>query len=361
MILSLLKREVYFFSRHYFLSNVNLEITYVCNLRCVICAHGKAKGALRNELGLSEWRRLLKELICMGVKKVAFIGAEPLIRYSDVIEMAAYLNNSGIVRQLTTNATLINQEMAEKLFDVFENISISVDAPDERHDRIRGQKGAFDAVQRGLQLLLDVKRKRKAQTRIAVHTTIFNSNYNVFEDMISFAEKIGVDLLNFQYITQVPSECRSSSRLSNKIIASDCYTRQAGASFLLDEKQVGVLRQQLKRLKHRRGKVKVVLKPLELFSDVTFLSGEFPVRRCYITKNRAIISPTGNVGVCSHFNYSLGNVRDEPMNLIWGNKKHKIFLQALAKNLFPVCLNCCHFSANLTPWQQIRLVCGCRL
>ncbi|MCP4231653.1 MAG: radical SAM protein, partial [bacterium] len=63
-------------------SSVSLELTYRCNLRCVMCnVWRKAGDTSREELTTDELKRVIDELYDdLGVRAFRLVGAEPFLR-----------------------------------------------------------------------------------------------------------------------------------------------------------------------------------------------------------------------------------------------------------------------------------------
>jgi len=76
---------------------------------------------------------------------VAITGGEPLLR-DDIFEICAELKNNKFNFGMVTNGTLINAAMASRLCECgIGSISISLDAPDEINDLLRGAGSAARA------------------------------------------------------------------------------------------------------------------------------------------------------------------------------------------------------------------------
>lgn len=355
--LGLARRELNF--HLYRPSSASLEMTKVCNLRCVMCDFGRVRYTNKGELTLEEWKTVLDGLLRLGVRWMNFIGAEPMVRKDDVFAMARHLAGHGVTRQLNTNGTLMCPEYAAQIVELFEDVIISLDAPYEKHNQIRGQAWAFERARDGMRLLLDARRaKSKTTPRLTIHTTLLNINYNVIPEMVTMAEELGVDSISFQYVSETPAERVNNTRLGGEMIASERYVVDLNASLLVNREQCIVLRQHLRESLEQPHHIQLMPGLLPYLSEETLARGEFPVKRCYFTRSKLVISPQGEVNICSHLDYSIGNVREEPVEKIWGNARHRKLTRSLARELMPVCANCCHFASNLVLSQYLRLVRG---
>lgn len=137
------------------ITDLRVSITDRCNYRCVYCRTGN-EGAQYSELPISDYLRLVRVLVGLGIEKVRLTGGEPLLRKGllDLIrDLAALRTNSGekLDIALTTNGHLL-EDLALKLRDAgLSRITVSMDAVDSAvFERITRVPGSFDRVLRGI-------------------------------------------------------------------------------------------------------------------------------------------------------------------------------------------------------------------
>ncbi|MEM3796084.1 MAG: radical SAM protein, partial [Archaeoglobaceae archaeon] len=99
------------------------NITNRCNLNCLHC-YARANTRLK-ELSTEECKKIVNELAEFGVPVILFSGGEPLLR-EDIFEIAEYARDRNIKIVLSTNGTLIDETLADKL-RVFDYVGISLD------------------------------------------------------------------------------------------------------------------------------------------------------------------------------------------------------------------------------------------
>lgn len=92
--------------------NVQFEITYQCNNRCIFCYNGCDSRSIC-PVSTEGAKRILHNLVANGVLGVNFNGGEPLTR-DDFFELAAYAKDLGLDIHLNTNATLVCDEVVAK-------------------------------------------------------------------------------------------------------------------------------------------------------------------------------------------------------------------------------------------------------
>ncbi len=129
------------------ITDLRVSITDRCNYRCVYCRTGN-EGALFAELAISDYLRMIRAFVDLGVEKIRLTGGEPLLR-NGLVEMVQELSNlrttyrpdgSPIGRfdqgapldiAITTNGHLL-EGLAQPLKSAgLTRITVSMDAVDE--------------------------------------------------------------------------------------------------------------------------------------------------------------------------------------------------------------------------------------
>lgn len=120
-----------------------------CNLKCVHC-YANA-GLSGDELSTEEAKTFLDDLARMKIPMLLFSGGEPILR-RDLYELASYVTSRGIMCSLSTNGTLIDEDIAQNLKESgVSYVGVSIDGKAETNDSFRGVNGAFDKALQGLQ------------------------------------------------------------------------------------------------------------------------------------------------------------------------------------------------------------------
>ena len=122
------------------LHDLRISVTDRCNFRCNYCMPKSVFNAdyrflqRRELLSFEEITRLTSLLCSLGVRKLRLTGGEPLMR-RDIAKLAAQLSAATGVEDfsMTTNASLLNTEMAQALKDAgIQRLNISLDSLDEK-------------------------------------------------------------------------------------------------------------------------------------------------------------------------------------------------------------------------------------
>lgn len=149
-------------------SQLILELTEACNLRCKYCIYGDSNESYRafsNKKMTFETARMAMDMVIPIAAKegiaLTFYGGEPLIEFPLMRECIEYFkaNYKGEVFTVnfTTNLTLMTEEIAEYLYENKVSVTCSLDGNRSIHDSNRiyqNGRGSFDDAIRGLKLLL---------------------------------------------------------------------------------------------------------------------------------------------------------------------------------------------------------------
>lgn len=131
------------------------NLTSRCNLSCRHCYRDSASTVKRQEAELSDEKciTLVAEIKELNPPIVLLSGGEPLLR-RNIFEIVRACKALGLRVGLSTNGTLIDRAMAEKIRQSsVDYVGISIDGKAESHDKLRGLSGASEASWQALELL----------------------------------------------------------------------------------------------------------------------------------------------------------------------------------------------------------------
>ncbi|RME78750.1 MAG: radical SAM protein [Planctomycetota bacterium] len=338
--------------------NACLEPTYRCNLKCQTCFFGVPKNLPqmgyeegKEELSFEEQCSAIDQLKKLGVSSITYIGGETLLR-KDSLDVMKYMKDQGLFCLLITNGTMVTPEVAKKLVEIgVDRIVVSLDALDEKFDIVRGGKKAFNRIKNAITALLEERSKKgSSHPFVGFHMTISKLNIEDIVPLVSFSKEKGVDEITMQYFSETAKELVDKTVFEGEVIGSPRFIPRNG-SLLLSGEQIKELREALKQVDSS-----IYVKMLHSLSDEELAKGYFPVKKCYSTRDTIIINPFGDVYLCPNIDrYVIGNIREEPLEKIWGNEKHMKLVRHLSKNLFEVCRSCCSHLHNMTPFQLFKI------
>lgn len=148
--------------------SVNLEITQECNLRCLYCIyndhHEYKRGHSNRRMSMETAKKAIEftrnhssqsEFVSIG-----FYGGEPLERFSFISNCVKYakdiFDTPKLRFNITTNGTLLNEKIGKYLMQEGFTVMVSIDGPQEIHDRYRKDEagnGSFKKTMKGLKIL----------------------------------------------------------------------------------------------------------------------------------------------------------------------------------------------------------------
>jgi len=74
------------------------------------------------------------------------------------VELLEYIHSKGMFISIDTNGTLLKEFASDLLRIGSIHITISIDGPEEIHDRVRGVQGCFKKTEEGLLLLNELEK-----------------------------------------------------------------------------------------------------------------------------------------------------------------------------------------------------------
>jgi len=158
-----------------------------CNLTCLHCYSISADVDFPGELSTEEVFSVMDDLKAFRVPVLILSGGEPLLR-RDLFEVAARGKAMGFYVGLSTNGTLIDAAMAERIAQLgFDYVGVSLDGMRETHDRFRRKQGAFDASLSGLRLCRD------RGVKVGLRFTVTQDNAADLPNLLALAESERID------------------------------------------------------------------------------------------------------------------------------------------------------------------------
>ena len=307
------------------LIQATLYVTRACNLSCIHCYISAGK-PLKDELRTHEWLNVIDQLKSLGIEVIYILGGEPLLR-SDVFDIISHSASLNVYTAMSTNGTLVNQEVAGKLKESGINeVQVSVDGPNERiNSAIRGA-GSFQKAINGVRSLLE----EGVKTTISYVITELNKDY--IGDMVKLAKSLGVKTINFSPVQEFGRAKVNSVRLSRSSAVA--------------------VYKELKKLSMNEKDITITVNGFRFYLDDLKGIYESLIRKgvngdnyysCPAGRSRLVIDSNGDVYGCELLmleSFREGNVRRDSLKDIW-ESGFKIFRERR--------------------WEKIRECSACRI
>lgn len=274
---------------------ISWNTTKKCNLSCRHCYRESGPEVdTQDELTTAEGRTLIAGIRNAGFRLLILSGGEPLLR-EDIFELVSAAKTAGLIPAMGTNGTLLTPETARELGrSGLKGIAISLDSMDPvYHDAFRGEAGAFDRTQEGIENALS------AGLRVQINLTLTDNNQHEFEKMVTYYEKKGVHAIHPFFL--VPTGRALT-------MAEESLKEQAYFS---------MIRTILDKQAHTALELKPTCAPQFMpMAKEMGLTQRF-TRGCLAGTAYCCILPRGEVHICPYLPVEAGNVRETPFEEIW--------------------------------------------
>jgi len=160
------------------IGNVDFEITFDCNLRCLHCYNENHN--IKNELSLNKIFNVIDQVSDLGFKEIHINGGEPL-KHPNIVEILAYCNNKSLETLLETNATLLSSEIISEIINMpYLKIRASIDGPEKIHNLIRRTNDSINPYTEAIRNLSLAKSKNIS---VQITTSINKINYEHIKEL----------------------------------------------------------------------------------------------------------------------------------------------------------------------------------
>lgn len=204
-----------------FIKALCLNIAHDCNLRCKYCFadEGEYKGKrmlMSAETGKKAIDFVLRKSGPRKNIEVDLFGGEPLIAFETVKAIVDYAKeaekayNKNIRFTMTTNATLLTDEIMDYLDKNMGNIVLSIDGRKEVNDFVRTRvdgSGSYDSIVPKIRKMVEIRDKGK---QYYARGTFTRANTDFFEDIKHLAQA-GFDEISIEPVV-LPAEHTLSLR-----------------------------------------------------------------------------------------------------------------------------------------------------
>ena len=183
-----------------YIKAVCLNIIHGCNLRCKYCfadegEYNGHKGVMDIETAKKAIDYVVKRSGPRKNIEIDLFGGEPTLIMDTIKEIIAYAReneakwNKNIRFTMTTNATLLNEEMMDFMDKEMGNIILSLDGRKEVNDNVRIKvdgSGSYDDILPNIKKMVEKRNKNKM---FYVRGTFTRANTDFYEDVMAMANE----------------------------------------------------------------------------------------------------------------------------------------------------------------------------
>jgi MoaA/NifB/PqqE/SkfB family radical SAM enzyme len=276
-----------------------------CNLACTFCTIYPMVDPILSEEAMLRVVREAKELSKSGFN-ISLSGGEPTI-YKPLYKTLAYAQEIGVNFGFTTNALAMTRENAKRIlsYDPF-NINVSLESVDPTiNEAVRPMKDGTARTLRGIQNVIEEKRRIGSRVSVIVKPTILEQNYRGLPDLVRHFGKDGGVLINFQpfvgkrgdrHWVQDPASLRS---VLDELIA----LQKEGYPIVANERVINQFMEYFENPPDQD-----IVRHLDL-------NGE--KRNCDIGLRAMTVYPNGDVYFCDFLKKPVGNIHKQSLSEIY--------------------------------------------
>lgn len=191
--------------------------TIECNLRCWYCFETHVKGRISDEIKKRIIKHIQKKIDKNEIDSILldFFGGEPLLNFTeDAYPLAKKVqeimgnNNLPFSTFFTTNGTLIDKGIINKLSEINPSFQITLDGCKERHDKIRFYKsnarGSYEDIIKSIHLINTNIPESKLNIRINYDEQTLSRIDDILNDLNDL-DRSRIEI-HFERIWQVPGK-----------------------------------------------------------------------------------------------------------------------------------------------------------
>ncbi|HUW55647.1 MAG TPA: radical SAM protein [Planctomycetota bacterium] len=273
-----------------FPATANLAVTHKCQCKCRHCSAEPFVDPTREEVTTEEIKTVVDGALELGASLVIFTGGEPMLQ-PDLCELIDHVDKSKAMVMIFTNGQFLTQENVDRLARAgLTALNISIDHPDpEKHNAYRKVPGLWEKAMAGGQRALEAGILTGIST-YATHETLADGSV---ERLVNIAIEHA-----FNEITIF--DCIPSGRFlkHTELILTDDDRRKIIA--LYD--------------KYHEGDY-----PIGVVAMCKVNSPEGA--GCFGAHSQFYMTAYGDINPCDFNPISFGNIRDLPIQVIWGRMR----------------------------------------
>lgn len=270
---------------------LQVEITNVCNLNCKICMrHGFERP--NGFLSLDNFKRILDS---GNFRYVGLHGwGEPLLN-KQLFDMVRYAESKGVSTNLTTNGTLIQENIDNILSSGLWEIAFGI-----------YEKELFSRVTSQIERLIEQKRKRNSKRpKTYLDITIYEGNLEQIPELVRLVPELGIDAVILHRLFNV-------------------YKVDSSVKYISEEEE--------EELFARLRQLASLLK-LELYLPPKH---SYP---CRIVKRSIFVTLEGKVTPCTYLpEFYLGDALEQGVSKVMHSKAYSDFVKNMKNH--PICSKC---------------------
>lgn len=307
-----------------------LNVHEHCNCRCLMCDIWQRKDG--RELDIERFKQHRESLVRLAVQQVVLTGGEPLL-HRNFAGLCGFLRDCGVRIILLTTGLLLSK-YAPVVADGVDEVIVSLDGPEEVHDRVRRVNGAFQLIGRGIQEV----RQLKPEMQVHGRSTVQKANHALLRQTVAAAKSLSLDSISFlaaDVSSQAfnrelvwPTERQSQIALSREEVAALEAEIEALVEENADDLNIKYILEspaKLRRIARRFREQLGELAPIAPLCNAPWVS--------------AVVEVDGSVRPC-FFHQKIGNIEGSTVEQVINSLDAQRFRASLDIETNPICRRC---------------------
>jgi MoaA/NifB/PqqE/SkfB family radical SAM enzyme len=178
-----------------------VDVTNSCNLRCPVCPVTIAMTRKRGLMKLEVFRSIVDDFKGLREKPAMYFNfsGEPTLNPA-LPDFVAYAHENGHETFLSTNATKLSEDLAEKLILAgLDRVYLCMDGFSKEAQESYRVNSDFDEVKANIELFLATRRRLGVKNpKCVLQTLLTGYSENQMDDIEAWARSIGMDQIRFK-------------------------------------------------------------------------------------------------------------------------------------------------------------------
>jgi len=188
-------------------TSIMLEVTNLCQLRCVTCPREYALGRAmdKGHVDLAAAKRLVDQAQ-VYLDSIGLTGLGETLLYPHLVELVEHirLRNRGVHIFISTNAQQADAPaIVGRIADKIDSLQISIDGIGEVFEAVR-KNSRWDAYLANLTEIARLARGRRA--RVKLNMVVLRDNYHQMADVVRLARSLGIPEVYFNTFNLVAND-----------------------------------------------------------------------------------------------------------------------------------------------------------
>lgn len=185
---------------------IDMEITNHCNLDCIFCSR-QLMSRKQGVMDFGVFTKIIDEVAPYGTGIRISGWGEPFL-HPRVVEMAEYAHAKEVTVQVTTNATIMSEERAERIVrSGLDELRFSMQGLNKHHYEEMRLRGRFEQFVHNVKLVHAVRERLGARTPfLTMQTTVLTTDWaektpeEYRDEWLPYVDKVSVDNTFFTYV-----------------------------------------------------------------------------------------------------------------------------------------------------------------